>query len=106
MVKAVVKAGVCGFRAVIEATSPDGMNVQLTIKSDCDKIQSLAADLQEVNAFTEIFTPLKQTTVADLAAKHKLHTACVVPAGILKAVEVAAGLALPVDASISLQKEE
>ncbi|HIE26142.1 TPA: hypothetical protein EYP66_02520 [Candidatus Poribacteria bacterium] len=41
-----------------------------------------------------------------LAAKHRLHTACPVPVGIIKAVEVEAGLALPADATIKLSKPE
>jgi hypothetical protein len=40
-----------------------------------------------------------------LAAKYLTHSACPVPAGILKAVEVAAGLALPKDAAIKVSKE-
>jgi len=41
-----------------------------------------------------------------LAAKHCKHAACPVPSGIIKAIEVAAGLALPKDASIQVSKEE
>jgi hypothetical protein len=37
-------------------------------------------------------------------SKHCPHPACPVPSGILKAVEVAAGLALPRDASIVIRK--
>jgi len=41
-----------------------------------------------------------------MAAKHCKHTACPVPAGIIKAIEVASGLALPKDASIQVSQEE
>lgn len=41
-----------------------------------------------------------------LAAKHLRHAACPVPAGIIKAVEVAAGLALPADATIKISEDE
>jgi hypothetical protein len=34
-----------------------------------------------------------------------VHPACPVPSGILKAIEVAAGLALPKDASIKPSKD-
>lgn len=37
--------------------------------------------------------------------KHKQHAACPVPAGIIKAIEVAAGLALPKDAKIEVSSE-
>jgi hypothetical protein len=41
-----------------------------------------------------------------MAAKHCKHAACPVPSGIIKAVEVASGLALPKDASIQVSQEE
>ena len=40
-----------------------------------------------------------------LAAEHLVHPACLVPAGIIKAIEVEAGLALPMDASIKPARE-
>ena len=40
-----------------------------------------------------------------LAAEHLAHPACPVPSGILKAIEVESGLALPKDASIKPRKE-
>jgi hypothetical protein len=40
-----------------------------------------------------------------MAAKHCKHAACPVPSGIVKAVEVASGLALPKDASIKVRQE-
>jgi hypothetical protein len=42
----------------------------------------------------------------ELARVHCLHPACPVPAGIIKAVEVEAGMALPKDAAILVTKTE
>ena len=39
------------------------------------------------------------------AAEHLVHPACPVPSGTIKAIEVAAGLALPRDAHIRPSKE-
>jgi hypothetical protein len=41
-----------------------------------------------------------------MAAKHCKHAACPVPSGIIKAIEVASGLALPKDASITVTQEK
>jgi hypothetical protein len=41
-----------------------------------------------------------------MAAKHCKHTSCPVPSGIVKAVEVASGMALPKDASIKVMQEK
>ena len=41
-----------------------------------------------------------------MAAQHCKHAACPVPSGIIKAIEVAAGLALPKDAHIEVAQEK
>ena len=105
MVKAQVKAGICNLGTVIEAQSPDGMTVTLAIESECPKVQAMAAELTVANAFQELFKPANQTGILELAAKQKLHTTCLVPVGVLKAIEVAANMALPADAHISLQND-
>jgi hypothetical protein len=48
--------------------------------------------------------PLIETTVAQAAAPQRLHTTCLVPVAVLRAVEVVAGLALPSVASVSVTK--
>jgi hypothetical protein len=41
-----------------------------------------------------------------MAAKYCTHAACPVASGIIKAVEVEAGLALPGDVSIKISKDD
>ena len=106
-IKAQISAGVCGFKTTIEATSADGMHVALAIVSDCPHVAALAAELTGLDAFEQVLrTPLADTIPARLAARHKLHTTCLVPVGIVKSVEAAAGLALPVESSIKLDRTE
>ncbi len=103
MARAVIHSGICGFTTRIEATpSGDGLSVDLTISSDCAAVQKVAAELSQVNAFREITYRGEGPQVLALARRLN-HTACPVPAGIIKAVEVAAGLALPASASIELE---
>lgn len=106
-IRAEIQAGVCGFHCVVEASSPDGMNVVLRIESDCPRLQALAAELITVDAFQEVLrNPVTQATPVLLSAKHRLHPTCVVPAGILKAIEAAAGLALPAESTVRLVRIE
>jgi len=105
MIVADIQAGICGLSATVEATSPDGMVVYLRIKSDCPQVQAMAAELETVDAYQELFVPQNRTRILELAACYRLHTTCIVPVGILKAIEAAAGLALPADGCISLKKE-
>jgi len=76
--------------------------VLLTIESECEAVQRLAAELTQVDPFQEGYFSGAGPLTLRLAAKHLRHTACPVPTGIIKAVEVAAGLALPADATIKL----
>jgi hypothetical protein len=60
-----------------------------------------------LDAFEELLRrPLVETTPALLAARHRLHATCPVPIAVLKAVEAAAGLALPCDCSIEMTRIE
>ena len=105
-VRARIEAGICGFETSVEAECSDGMTVLLAIESSCPKVGALAAALSEINAFDEVLRhPLIETTPARLAAEHGLHATCLVPVGVLKAVEAAAGLALPAMSTIDLVRD-
>ena len=102
-----VMSGICGMITEIRATSDDqsGM-VNLEINTRCENIQKLAGDLKTVNPIEEISFRGDGPKTLRMAAKHCKHTACPVPSGIVKAVEVASGLALPKDASIKVSLEK
>ena len=102
MARAEILSGICGFTTVVEA-APDGKGrVLLTIESDCKAVQCLAEELSEVDALQEITFRGTGPLTMQLSAKHLRHAACPVPVGIVKTVEVAAGLALPADVTIKL----
>ncbi|MBN1584537.1 MAG: hypothetical protein JXA89_27775 [Anaerolineae bacterium] len=102
-----ISGGACGLKTVINASSADGMHVTLTIESDCPQITAMAAELTKLNAFEQVLrTPLPDTIPLRLSVEHKLHTTCLVPVGILKSVEAAAGLALPAESWIKVIKSE
>ncbi len=104
MAKANIEAGICGFHTVVEAEAGDDYQVQLKIESDCKHIQKLAADLKEVNAFNEISFRRGSPEILAKGAQYCTHASCPVPVGIIKTVEVAAGLALPQIAKIEVEK--
>lgn len=82
----------------------EGRRCVLKIDSGCDAIQRLAEELKEVDPFKEITFRGEGPRTLRLGAQHCYHPACPVPVGIIKAVEVAAGLALPADATIRPSK--
>lgn len=104
MAKATVHAGICGFITTIEAHSESKYQIKLNIQSECKHIQKLAENLQEVNALQEISFRRGMPETFQKGAEFCTHAACPVPIGIIKAVEVASGLALPKEVKIEIEK--
>ena len=105
MTKVTVNPGVCGFIATIEIDKIDKKKLSCTIKSDCQLVAALAASLTEIDKF-DALRPKDQSGLHQTLAQQQMHMACPVPVGILKAVEVEAGLALPRDVSIHFEVVE
>ena len=100
-----IEAGVCGFQTTVAADSPDDQMVSLAIRTDCEKIASLAEVLngRQIDAYQEIANGSGGVVLS--AAREKLTgccAACVVPVGIFKALQVAARVALPRDVRVTL----
>ncbi|MBW2430819.1 MAG: hypothetical protein JRF56_17825 [Deltaproteobacteria bacterium] len=104
MAKCEINAGICGFDTTVEAVDSGKWKIRLEITSDCPNIQKLAEELVEIDALDEIAKKAKSTKTYEIAAKHIPHCSCIVPSGIIKAVEVAAGLALPKNATLKMGK--
>lgn len=104
MASAEIDSGICGFRATVR-TASEGRTVRVDIESTCPHVRALAEELTAVEPFTEISFRGEGPLTLRLAAKHLAHPACPVPAGIIKAIEVEAGLALPKEASIKPAKD-
>lgn len=104
MAKAKIEAGICGFSTQVEAEAGEKYQVKLKITSDCKHIQKLAEDLNEVNAFGELSFRRGTPTILEKGAQYCTHASCPVPVGIIKTVEVAAGLALPQIVKIEVEK--
>lgn len=103
--RAGVRAGACGFEAVVHATCSDGPCVTLRLGSNCPKVQEMAAALHDLTAPDEVLRrSLVDTTPAQIAVQYGLHASCPIPVGILKVVEAAAGLALPARSEILVEK--
>lgn len=104
MTTARIDAGICGFVTTVR-TSSDGRSMKVEIESDCEHIRKLGAVLTEVDPFREITFRGEGPLTLALAREHCAHAACPVPTGVLKAIEVEAGLALPRDVTISVTRD-
>jgi hypothetical protein len=65
-------------------------------ESECKQIRMLAGRLKEMS-LKELFMPLTRNPVYAAAQQSGCHPSCVIPSAVLKAVEVALGMALPKD---------
>jgi hypothetical protein len=101
--KAKIFSGVCGFTTEVEAVT-EGRVCKLTIESECNAIQKMASNLTEVDPFQEISFRRGMPQIHAKGHEYCTHAACPVPVGIVKAVEVASGLALPKDVTIEISK--
>ena len=101
MAKAEIFSGICGFKTNV-TTQMDTDKCGISIESDCPSIQKLAEKLTEVDPFAEISFRGELPQTYQIAFQSCPHAACPVPAGIIKAIEVEAGLALPADVSIKI----
>jgi hypothetical protein len=97
--RVIVNPGVCGFTTTVTANKQPKRRVAISITSDCKQVSLLADSLKETGAF-EIMKPMQECEVFEKASKCPLHLTCLVPVGILKAIEAEAELALPRDAGI------
>jgi hypothetical protein len=100
-VRAQVNPGICGFPCVIEAIS--GTNRTAMIKiigSECKQVQQMGL-LFETITMPQLFAPVSRNPIFVAAEKSGCHASCIVPAAILKTLEITMGMALPKAAGVT-----
>lgn len=106
---AVIQAGVCQMVTRVRAEGDDAFAVRLTIHSDCEKVRAFAtalAALGPISALDEIKHGHEGTILSTARGYLKgCCAACVTAPGVFKAMQVAAGVALPADAQVGLHVE-
>jgi len=96
-----VDPGICGMKCQVVATRKARRVAAIKIVgSDCELINKLGASLPEVN-LTDIFKPHTKNLIFKCTEDAHCHLCCPVPIAIIKASEVALGLALPQDVMIN-----
>jgi hypothetical protein len=104
-----VEGGVCGFKSVIRAEGDDEANVTFQIESECEKIRTFGKDLAgkgPVDGYAEIAAGSDGVILTTSRGVLKGCCAgCVTHAAAFKAMQVAAGLALPRDIALKISAE-
>lgn len=100
-----IDAGVCGFITRVTAQSEDQQHVAFAVTSTCEKVTALAATLPTVDAYAELGAGFDgELWSAIRTGLQGCCSGCVVPAGLFKTMQVAAGVALPQTATVEIEK--
>ncbi|WP_457551663.1 DUF6951 family protein [Desulfobacula sp.] len=109
MVNVEITGGICGFTTMVHAEDKTNYKASFQLESECPNWKKVNDILggKELNMLTELFKDKKTGTlnskVIDISLKSIPHISCPVISGILKALEVSVGLALPKDAAITFK---
>jgi hypothetical protein len=102
----VVDPGACGFTCAIRVKRIDKRSVSVKIEdSECKQIQSLNERLGQLT-LRELFMPLTQNPVYLAAQASRCHASCAIPCAVIKAVEVAMGMAVARQVRFSFETKE
>jgi hypothetical protein len=104
--RAEIQGSDCGFRTQVTASAEDSRHVHFVVSTDCEKVAALATGLTEHGPF-DAFDEIDPRTEGSLMSVVRQHlqgccSGCAVPVGLFKAMQVAAGVALPQDISIAV----
>ena len=105
MTKVVVAPGACGFTAAISAEMTQDESVVISVHSGCPMVRRMAAEIARLG-LQDALARILENPVYLAAGKHLKHPACPVPAAVLKALEVEAGLNVKTDTTIVFEKDE
>ncbi|NOY53190.1 MAG: hypothetical protein GXP58_06155 [Deltaproteobacteria bacterium] len=94
MTRVKIDPGVCGFPALVTVEKKDRQHFRVTIESNCEMVRKLGEEIASLT-MQDAFIRFSDNRVYEKASTCLKHTACPVPSGILKALEVEAGLAVP-----------
>jgi hypothetical protein len=104
-VRTEIEPGICNFKTVVTAETEDSQDVTFEFVSECEIIKEFDRQLKEISPVDAIMTLGVEENPILLKARKLLQTkgccdACIVPAATVKAMQVAAGLALPKEVSL------
>src|SRR3990172_6049364 len=104
MAKATLDAGACGFKVTVRVEKTGEKRFKVELVSPCEMIQKLGNELKEREFGREVFSTIMDSEIYMLCSKHLKHVSCPLPAAILKAIEIEAGLAVPRDVKMRIEK--
>ncbi len=99
MTRLEIDPGACGLPTRVSISSKGGRLYRVEVESECEMIRKLGSEISELTMM-DAFKRVLENPVYRAGGTCLKHVSCPVPAGILKALEVEAGLAVPKDVSM------
>ncbi len=104
MTTVTIQSGACGFTTTVTVEKTKNGKLAITVETQCEMVKKMCEEIRELDRFAPL-TGFSNNPVYSAAGKHLRHVACPVPSGLLKALEVEAGLNVPKDATIHFVKK-
>lgn len=98
-----VNTGVCRFPARVECWIEDGL-LRCSIESGCPYVQEFGAALGPLSIMDVMKMPYSENVVYIVGGRTLKHSTCPMPMAVLKGLEVAAGLALRGEVTVTFEK--
>jgi hypothetical protein len=99
-----IEAGICLHKTSAVASTDDMRMVTFTMETTCaniERLQEIVASGEAYDAYHEIDTRVESDVVA-AGRTARVCTDCIVPVSLLKAMRIAAGLAMVKDVHVSV----
>lgn len=99
MTRVSINPGICGFPATVEIKTISKRRFELVLATECEKLIQLSNQIETLD-LVDAFKQAKDSRLYSAVSDCQLHPACPAPVGIIKALEVEAGIALARDVEI------
>ena len=100
-----VHCGICGQQATINVSKDSGTRLHVTMETDCEMLK-MAGEQMDGADWREALRPGHEHSVHAVMFGTIKHAGCPGPSAMAKAIEVAVGVALPKDATISFETDK
>ncbi|MDA8082490.1 MAG: hypothetical protein M0024_02390 [Nitrospiraceae bacterium] len=105
MTRLKILPGACGMEVTVEVSAVDKKTYTVTVQSECPMAVKLGKEIGSLSRM-DAFKRQTENPVYVKGAACIQHAACPVPCGVLKALEVEAGLAVARDVTMVFFKGE
>ena len=102
MARVFINPGICGFPTTVEIKKIGKREFSVILTTECEKLGQLATQVETLD-LVDAFKQAKDSRLYSAVADCQIHPACPAPAGIIKALEVEAGIALARDVIIHFE---